>query len=206
MGFFSVGFSDNCRKSSLWQKDLRSWDTKPIFGVDRCLAADERPVALLRLVCPAPLCLFRPCWHLPCWIGRLSVKGRRPKKSLWLAVHLSESVHEKRNGSEGPKQTIKKANLGFNLTPAPDTGSGKPHELLAVEWTWNARYLLFVYITQSVLLLSVYHAVCVRLLPLLNDEYTLPPPAGKERYCHSRMRSAYVLLGRRLKSLRCVPV
>ena len=70
----------------------------------------------------------------------------------------------------------------------------------------RTRYLLFVYITQSVLLLSVITQSVFRLLPLLNDEYTLPPPAGKESYCHSRMRSSYVLLGRRLKSLRCVPV
>ena len=60
---------------------------------------------------------------------------------------------------------------------------------------WWLRYLLFVNITQSVF-----------RLPLLNDEYTLPPPAGKESYCHSRMCSGYVLLGRQLKSLRCVPV
>ena len=72
--------------------------------------------------------------------------------------------------------------------------------------TERTRYLLFVCITQSVLLLSVIMQSVFRLLPLLNDEYTLPPPAGKESYCHSRMRSAYVLLGRRLKSLRCVPV
>ena len=58
--------------------------------------------------------------------------------------------------------------------------------------------------THTLFVVCIYHAVC--RLPLLNDEYTLPPPAGKESYCHSRMRSAYVLLRRRLKSLRCVPV
>ena len=55
--------------------------------------------------------------------------GKR-NHSDWL---FSASVHAKRNGSEGPKQIIKKANLRFHLTPALDTGSGKPHELLAVE-------------------------------------------------------------------------
>ena len=41
-----------------------------------------------------------------------------------------------------------------------------------------------------------------RLLPLLNDEYTLPPPAGKELLplTHAQFVRA------RLKSLRCVPV
>ena len=37
---------------------LRPGHTRPIFGVDRCLAVNERPVTLLRLVCPAPPCLF----------------------------------------------------------------------------------------------------------------------------------------------------
>ena len=57
--------------------------------------------------------------------------------------------HEKRNGSEGLKQTIKKANLRFHVTPALDTCSGKPRELLAVEWTWNAQAIV-----------CLYHAVC----------------------------------------------
>ena len=37
---------------------LSSLHTKPIFGVDRCRTVDERRVALLRLVCTAPSCLF----------------------------------------------------------------------------------------------------------------------------------------------------
>ena len=81
---------------------------------------------------------FRPCRHLPPPIQHVESVGCRPKKSLWLAVQLSESVHEKRNGSEGPKQTIEKANLRFHLTPALDTGSGNPHELLF--WMTNTHY------------------------------------------------------------------
>ena len=52
---------------------------RPSIDVDRCLAVDAHPVALLRLVCPSP----------------------------WLAVQLSESVHEKRNRSEVRKLTIR---------------------------------------------------------------------------------------------------
>ena len=70
-------------------------------------------------------------------------------------------------------------------------------------WTLN----LEPFISRSLFFFSLCIKQSVfRLLPLLNDEYTLPTPAGKESYCHSRMRSSYVLLGRRLKSLRCVPV
>ena len=43
------------------------------------------------------------------------------------------------------------------------------------------------------LYISLFFFSVFRLLPILNDEYTLPPPAGKESYCHSRMRSSYVL-------------
>ena len=76
---------------------LRPWHTEPISAADRCLAVDERPVALLRLVCPAPSCLFG---RADTFHSRFESGGCRQKKSLWLAVQLSESVHEKRNGSE----------------------------------------------------------------------------------------------------------
>ena len=62
----------------------------------------------------------------------------------------------------------------------------------------NAICCLFI--SRSLFFFSVFRLF--RLLPLLNDEYTLPPPAGKESYCHSCMRSSYVLGS----DLRCVPV
>ena len=78
---------------------------------------------------------------------------------------------------------------------------------VCVEWKWNAQAICCLFISRSLFFFSRCITQSVfRLLSLLNDEYTLPPPAGKESYCHSRMRSSYVLLGRRLKSLRCVPV
>ena len=140
------------------------------------------------LVCTAPSFLFGRADTFRRRFGMLNreAKGRRPKKSLWLAVQLSESVHEKWNGSEGPKQTIKKANLRFHLTPALDTGSGKPHELLAVEWKWNAHAICCLFISRSLFFFSRCITQSVfRLLPLLNDESTLSLPAGKDSYCHS---------------------
>ena len=64
---------------------------------------------------------------------RLFGQRQSAKEITLIGCSASESVHEKRNGSEGPKQTIKKANVRFHLTAALDTASGKPHELLAVE-------------------------------------------------------------------------
>jgi len=137
------------------------------------------------LVCTAPSSLFGRADTFRRRFGMLNreAKGRRPKKSLWLAVQLSESVHEKWNGSEGPKQTIKKANLRFHLTPAL--------ELLAGEWKWNAHAICCLFISRSLFFFSRCITQSVfRLLPLLNDEYTQPTPAGKESYCHRELKAS----------------
>ena len=60
--------------------------------------------------------------------------------------------------------------------------------MFSMDESENGMHTLFVCLYHSLFFFSVF-----RLLPILNDEYTLPPPAGKDSYCHSRMRSSYVL-------------
>ena len=118
---------------------------------------------------------FQPCRHL--FVRKQSATGCRSNKSLWL----------KRNGSEGPKQTIKKAHTdgySFSFSSHPDARvsflswrSGMKKVKTAICCLFISRSLFFFSwcITQSVF----------RLLHLLNDEYTLPLPAGKDSYCYS---------------------
>jgi len=83
-----------------------------ILAIDGRQADDERRHALLRLVCPAPSCLFS-------------------RADTFSAVQLA------------------------NQCMRSETEVRDPNKLL------RSHYLLFVYITLSVLLLSVYHTVCL---------------------------------------------
>ena len=79
-----------------------------------------------------------------------------------MAVQLSESVHEKRNGSEVRKQTIKKAHTSTSNSPGANTASGALNMLLIIsryvkqsvmDESENGTHTLFV--------VCIYHTVCL---------------------------------------------
>ena len=89
-------------------------------------------------------------------VPTIGIGGCRQNKSLLLAVQLSESVHEKRNGSEVRKQAIRHTKTAiifrFHLTWMQELYDYKSLcETVCDgrEWKWNAHAICCLYISRS---------------------------------------------------------
>ena len=124
---------------------------------------------------------FRLPTDSTCRIG-----GQSAKEIPLIGCSASESVHEKRNGSEGPKQTIKKEHTdgySFSFSSQLDARVYFCSSSLGVSCSLSSGCCLFWMTNTHYRRLLVRRVIATHACAV-----------------------SYVLLGRRLKSLRCVPV